>query len=456
VENPFFYGESRPRRRRISLGLKSGPAILAVTVLAGGLVGAAAFKSPPLAAALTGAIVFAAIAARYDLFGIAVTLTAVLPWLVVTGSALPRLTETLGAAATVGAIFLIAAPKSDGTPASSFLRIGMFCFFGTVVIGQHFASDQLIEAAKYLIFPAMAFAVTEATNREALKSLRKVVLWSGTTAVGANLVLALLGIARGTRSSGEILGYSTEHDLALLAGVITAAGIVAISSVRAAAPVAIGAAATIATGVRSTLPGLAVLVVSKLISSGARFRTIVLVGLGVVAVFASGAAHVLEARFHYAERQGEFKSFSAFGSGRGEIYSAAVDGWKSASPIHWFVGTGLRSIPQFEQEKLGSPLVGHSDLVQVGVELGIVGLLGFILIWGALIARAPSKAPLLVLGAFSLFNGALEYGAPVVVALLLTVAKPTQEPEVLEQESTNTEPFRRPHEAAAIRASHQA
>jgi hypothetical protein len=44
-----------------------------------------------------------------------------------------------------------------------------------------------------------------------------------------------------------------------------------------------------------------------------------------------------------------------------------------------------------------------------------------VLIWVTLIARARSKLPLLVLLAFALFNGSLEYGAPVVVALLLSV-----------------------------------
>jgi O-Antigen ligase len=455
MDTPFYYGERGPRwRGRALRSLNPSLGLIPLTALVGALVGAAVFVSPVLAAALTGVLVFLAVAARYDLIGIAVVLTAVLPWLVVTAGALPRLTETLGAAATVGATILVASPRSDGSAASSWLRIGLFCFFGTVVIGQHFASDQLIEASKYLVLPAMVFAVTEATNHDVLKSLRKVALWSGTAAVGTNLALGLLGVARGTRSSGEILGYSGEHDLALLAGCIAAAGIVAVSSLRAATPVAIGAAATIATGVRSVLPGLALLVVSRLISSGARLRTIVLVGLSVVAVFASGATHVLEARFHYAERQGEFRSLNSLGSGRGEVYGTAVHSWASASPIHWFVGTGLRSIPKVEQEKLGAPLVGHSDLVQVGVELGLIGLLGFLLIWAVLIARARSKAPLLVLGAFSLFNGALEYGAPAVVALLLTVWNPSGDSG--EQDAFTPELSEQPSHAAAIRAGHRA
>ena len=139
------------------------------------------------------------------------------------------------------------------------------------------------------------------------------------------------------------------------------------------------------------------------------------------AIFASGAAHVVEARFHRGQALGEFHSLSAFGSGRGAIYSAAVKGWAHSSPIEWLTGTGIGSILRFSQAQLGQSFVGHSDLVGVGVELGILGLLGLILLWRVLIARVDSRLPLLVLGFFSLFNGILEYSGPVVIGLLLTV-----------------------------------
>lgn len=162
------------------------------------------------------------------------------------------------------------------------------------------------------------------------------------------------------------------------------------------------------------------LAVGRLFSAGARLRTIVLVAVAVIAVFASGAAAVVEQRFKAGESQGEFASFSTIGSGRGEIYEAAIGSWSASSPFDWFFGTGLRSIPRFTQEKLGATFVGHSDIVEVGVQLGLVGLFGLILIWGVLIKRARSKAPLVVLASFALFNGALEYSAPLVIGVLLT------------------------------------
>jgi hypothetical protein len=80
----------------------------------------------------------------------------------------------------------------------------------------------------------------------------------------------------------------------------------------------------------------------------------------------------------------------------------------------------LRSVETLEQRATGNAVVGQSDVVQVGVEIGVIGLVGLTLIWWSLIARARSKLPVLVLLPFALFNGSLEYGAPVVVALLLT------------------------------------
>jgi hypothetical protein len=361
------------------------------------------------------------VGARFDMLGIAVTVTATLPWLVVAGVLLPRLTETLVAGAVMALVILVVFPRRGGPNASSLLVIGMVCFYVPVVLGQQGSGDQLIQAAKYVVFPAMAFAVTQATNNRALVSLRTAALWSSFAAVTINFVLGLAGLEKaGSYNAGENLGFASAHDLALLAGCVTAASLAAAASSRWIPAVLVGAMATVATGVRSTLPGLGLLAIARMFSAGTRIRTILLVVLAVVAIFVSGAAHVVEARFHHGESRGEFKSFSALGSGRGEIYTAAIDSWRASSPIHWLIGTGSRSTLRIEQEKLGTPFVGHSDLVEVLVQFGIVGLIGFLLIWGVLIAHAQSKSPLLVLASFSVFNGMLEYSAPLVIALLLT------------------------------------
>jgi hypothetical protein len=368
------------------------------------------------------ALALAAIARR-GLLGLTQLFAATLPWLVVAGDRLPRLTETFAAGALTALVILVAVPQSDGSNRSFLLRVGIVCFYGPVLLSlaQEGYGDQFIQAAKYAVFPAIVFAVTEATNHRGIMSLAMVSLVSGTVALSANLALGVAGFGGfGSYAASRIVEYGGEHDLALLAACLTAASLAASRSLKWSPAVVVGAISTVATGVRSALPGLAVVAIARLVASGARIRTMVLVTLGVVAVFASGAAAVVEARLHAGQERGEFESFSAFGSGRGEIYATAIESWRAASPIDWFIGTGLRSIPRLEEEKLGSALVGHSDLIEVGVQLGIIGLIGLALIWWVLIARARSKAPLVVLASFALFNGALEYSAALVTAVLLT------------------------------------
>jgi hypothetical protein len=400
---------------------------VAVAIAAAVLVGESVTVSRSRAVVVVYVFVALAAVARLGALGLALLLTATLPWLVVASDLLPRLTETFAAGVAMALVLLVVVPRADGSNTSFLLRLGIVCFYAPVLISlqRQGSQDQFIEAAKYIVFPVMVFAMSQGTKSRSLVSLRAAALWSSIAAVTFVLVLGLAGLNvtthnRGSYSAGEILGYASEHDLALLAGCVTAAIIATATSWKWSAAAAVGAIATVATGVRSTLPGLAAVVLAKMFLAGARIRTIVLVGLAIAAIFASGASHVVEARFQRGQSLGEFKSFSQFGSGRGAIYTVAIDSWRASPPVDWLIGTGLRSIPRFEQEKLGSPLVGHSDVVEVGVELGIVGLIGFILIWWILIARAESKAPLLVLASFSLFNGALEYSAPLVLALLLT------------------------------------
>ena len=154
-------------------------------------------------------------------------------------------------------------------------------------------------------------------------------------------------------------------------------------------------------------------------------RSLVVVAVAVTAVLVSGVANVAVRRYSHAQQTGQFSSFAALGSGRGELYTAAIHGWSVSSPVDWVIGTGLRSIEVIEQKATGSPAVAQNDVVQVGVEDGLIGLIGLGLIWSTLISRARSKLPLLVLLPFSLFNGALEYGAPLVVtAAPLAVGAP--------------------------------
>ncbi len=377
-----------------------------------------------LAAALALVILVAAGAfiARRGLMGVALLLVAALPWLVVFGAVVPKLTETFTAGTAVAVLLLVARPKLDGSRVSNRLRLGIVLFYTPVIIAlaRNPGGAQFIEAAKYIVFPFTVLAVTAGTNRFALTRLGMVGLGSGALAITVNLLLGAVGLNHSYYHAGDIEGLGGEHDVALLAGAVTAASLGMGASLRWAPVSVSGAIATIATGVRSTLPGLLLALTARMVNAGMRLRSVVVVAVAVGAVLISGVDNVLVNRFAFAEQAGQFSSFAALGSGRGAIYTTAIHAWWISSPVEWFVGTGLRSIPAFEQQATGVAAVGHSDVIQVGVEIGLIGLLGLILMWWTLIARARCKWPLLVVLPFSLFNGVLEYGAPLVISILLT------------------------------------
>lgn len=421
-------------RIRHRLRLEPGLAAVTIGLIFGVGTGVALTVSPVLAAGIAGAAAVLAVAAFFDLFGLAVLLTGVLPWLIVLSNVLPRLTLTLVAGATVVVLLALTKPRDDGSKEGLLLRLGMLLFVSPILLSL--ARDGLSvganQAVKFIVFPLMVLIVSEGRNRDVLARLRTVALWSSVAALAVNLFLGFSGIANiGYYHTGEILGLASEHVLALLAGVVTAAALASGLTLTWAPIIAMGAIATVATGVRSPLPGLAAAALLRMISGRVRLRMILLVGVAVGAIFVSGAAGVVEKRFHQGEKRGEYQSLSDVGSGRGHIYSAALDGWRASPPLDWFVGAGLTAVLRFENERLGQAFVGHSDAVEALVGLGVVGLLGLLLIWRVLIARAEVKLPLVVLGCFAAFNGVLEYSAPVIIAVLLTFrALPQRAPAV--------------------------
>jgi hypothetical protein len=413
--------------------LKRNPdaAAIAASVVAAGALGLALSLSPILGASLVAFVALLAVIAIFDLLGVAVILAATVPWLIVLSAVLPRLTLTFVAGATALVTLLVVRPRGDGSKASFLLRLGMVLFFAPAAIslGRSGTADGFIQAAKYVVFPVMVLAVTEATNRRDLFRLRTVALWSGLVAITVNLILGFAGVTKSEYyESGEILGFGGEHVLALLAGCLTAASLASGLTLSWAPVIAVGAIATVATGVRSALPGLALVAIARMITGRLRFRMMVLVALAVVGIFASGAADVVENRYHRGKSLGEYNSFSSFGSGRGTVYQVAVESWWNSSPIDLVIGTGLRSIRTFQEERTGVANVGHSDIIEVGVQLGVVGLIGLLLIWRVLIERVESRLPLFVLGSFALFNGMLEYSGAVVVALVLTAGLKSRQP----------------------------
>ena len=438
-------------RARHHLRLDPRLALVAFSLLAGIAVGLALSVSPVLAGALVCTAVVLTVAALFEVMGVAVLLTGLLPWLIILSDALPRLTLTLASGATALVLLALAQPTDDGSKSALLLRLGTALFVVPIIFSlvRDGLSVGLSHAGKFIVFPLMVMIVTEGTNRTDLSRLRTIALWSSVAALTVNLFLGFTGIANtGYYGSGEILGLGSEHILALLAGCVTAASLASGLTLTWAPVIALGAIATVASGVRSPLPGLAVAALARMITGRVKFRMVVLVALAVGAIFVSGAAGVVEARFHQGQARGEYKSLSDFGSGRGAIYGAALDGWRDSPPVDWIVGTGLTSILGFERERLGDTFVGHSDLIEAMVEMGLMGLAGLILIWRALIERAESKLPLLVLGSFALFNGILEYSAPVIIGLLLTIRPRQKDTPAAEPDATS--PTRQQQSGARI------
>jgi hypothetical protein len=390
------------------------------------LVGAVTVLSPMIAAGLAILIAAMAVVVRFGLLGSAVMLTSVLPWLVIFGDLLPRKTTTFVTGLAALVLLILVAPKNDGTKQVFVLRLGIALMFLPVIISlaHQGTGEQFIQAAKYLLFPMLAVAIASPTRRDGLSAVRRGVLWSTSFAMLTHLGLAASGIGHvGTKyDSGELVGFASPHDVALL-GIGLAAGVVAsqLAFSSKAALLAIAVVGTVYTGVRSGLVGLAVLAIGTLIAYRMRPSAIILVTVALAALFLSGADQVVANRLHQAEQSGEFTSLAASGSGRGKIYEVALESYAAAGPLEWVIGTGLRSIPEFERGQLGDTFVGHSDLIEVGVQLGVVGLAGFFLIWSVLIQRAESRLPLLALAPFAALNGSLEYTAPLVIVLILTM-----------------------------------
>jgi hypothetical protein len=199
--------------------------------------------------------------------------------------------------------------------------------------------------------------------------------------------------------------------------VIAAAGLCTSTSLRKGLLFALGAVPSAFTGVRSALFGLLAALLTFIGKSDAKLRAALVLLVIAAVAFATGALDVLTHRI--ATQGSEFSSLSTAGSGRGEIWTAALRGWEHAGPWAWALGTGLRSIPAFELKELGVELIGHSDVVEVLVQFGVVGFAGFLGIWLGLL-RSPSNSIILVpILAFGAVNGSLEYVSSLTIGLVL-------------------------------------
>jgi O-Antigen ligase len=402
----------------ISAGTYGFAAALAVAT------GALLVRSPAAGVALVGAVGIGAAASRLSRLGAVELLLGLLPWMVVFDGLLPSLLKTFTTTAAAIALLGLAMPlrwRSMLGPVAA----GMFV---AVVLGHAiFATeaDQYQQVAKYMIFPAVALAVLSERGQERLPYARNVVLGSCLVAMIVHLGIVAAGLGQtGTKYEiGEKLGFGRGivHEMTLTFVVVAAAGLV--SSRRLPVQLAffsLGAVPALLTGVRSAV--LALFVVILIYCIRVRFDRrawIVIVSIVAVAV-ASGGAQILATRL--AKESKAETSIAAAGSERGEIWTVAVGQWWRAGPPQWMLGTGLGSVEAAEIRELGSPFFGHSDLIEVGVTFGLIGIFTWGLLWLALL-RSPLESIVLVpLIIYALVNGSMLYVAPLTLGLVFSAA----------------------------------
>jgi hypothetical protein len=350
---------------------------------------------------------------------------AVLPWLVMLDVLIPRLTLTFTSAACVILLLSLASGRQ-----SILLWTGI-ALFALVLLDSAInisTSNQLIEAAKYTLFPAVAFVATTHGGRQTLMRMRPILLYSGLGAMAVQLVFVLLhlGSVDTKYGAGEQLGFASQnpHELALVGTTVAVACLVSIRDIRwrlAAATVAVLPA--LATGVRSAL--VAVVISLLVLAIRARFRPSIIFGIAVLcaAIIFSGVGTIIATRYEQDQAKGEFSKVASIGSGRGALWTNALDSWSASGPTGVMLGSGLRSIEQIEAHDLYlRSATGQSDPITILVELGFVGFAGWLLIWLALIRSRINWLVLLPLASYAITNGSLEYVGATVFGIALAGA----------------------------------
>lgn len=393
--------------------------------------GALLVRSPAAGVGLVAAIGIGATASRLTRLGAVELLVGLLPWLVVFDGLLPGLLKTfVTTAAAIALLCLVAplrvrgilAPVAAGLFVASILAHGIFATDG----------EQLQQVAKYMIFPAVALAVLSERGQEMLPRARNFILASSLAALTVHLGIIAAGLGQtGTKYEiGEKLGFGRGivHEMTLTFVVVAAAGLVSSKRVPVQlAFFALGAVPAMLMGVRSALLALLVVVLIYAIRSRFDRRAVTIVVVLVAVAFASGGAKVVMERFN-KESKSE-TSIATAGSERGAIWTVAVTPWWNAGPPEWLFGMGFGAIEEAEIRELGTPFFGHSDLIEVGVTFGLVGILAWWLLWLALL-RSPLEGIVLVpLIVYAVVNGSMLYVAPLTLGLVFSAACRRAPPE---------------------------
>jgi O-antigen ligase/polysaccharide polymerase Wzy-like membrane protein len=400
------------------------PAVYLLVIPLAVAIGAVVVVSPAAGFGLVVALGVGAAAIRVSRLGAVELLLGALPWLVIFDGVLPPVLRTFVTTAAAFAMLALAAPLRyrDAT-----IPVAALLFAIVVLANAIFATDseELIQACKYLIFPAAVLAVTSEGGRERLPYARDFVLGSCLLALLVHLGVIAAGLGQtGTKYDiGEQLGFGREvvHEMALTFVVVAAAGLVSAKKLPyQVAFFTLGAVPALLTGVRSALLALVVVVLIFLLRSHFNRRSLAIVGSIVALAAVSGGAAVVQERI--AQQEETEHSFSEAGSNRGAIWTVAVTPWWNAGPSEWTFGLGLGAIEAAALRNLGENFAGHSDLIEIGVTLGLVGLLAWGLLWVALLRAKLELIVLVPLIVYALVNGSMIYVAPLTLGLAFAAA----------------------------------
>jgi hypothetical protein len=387
-------------------------------------VGAVGARWPVAGLALAAALAIFAVATRISLLGIVKVLLALVPWLLVFDAFIPPLTRTFVVGAAAIGVLALSVPLRYSRILGP---VSAAVFAGVILAHAAGATDleQFQKLAKFMIFPILAAAVLSKRGQEVLPQVRNVVVASGLAALTVHLLIVTAGLGQeGYRYGvGEKIGFGPEipHELALLAVVMAAAGLTMTERILPRAGLfALGVLPALMTGVRSALVGIALILTVMLFQSRFSGRALAVVGIVAVAALATGAQAAVTERLSADVESGA--SFEGVSNQRSDIWGVALDSWWNPGPGTWFVGTGPDSIPNVVELELGQALIGHSDIVEILVELGAIALVAWLLLWIALFRGGLNPILLIPVAVYAVVNGAIGYAAPMALALVLAAA----------------------------------
>jgi hypothetical protein len=353
-------------------------------------------------------------------------LLATLPFLTMLDTLIPKLTLTFCAAAST-LLLLIITRRYSFTGALSLSPV----FFLLIVLAHAAGAEtgeQFIEAAKYVLFPLVAIVVASDAGHARLVAMRPILLIGGIAAMAAQGVIVLLHLGHvGTKyGAGEQLGFATQnpHELALVGTTVAIGCLVSIRDIRwrmAATVVAVTPA--LATGVRSALVGVTAALL--VLAFRAKFRPSVIVGMMLICgvIIFSGVGTIIVTRYEQDQAKGEFSTVTTAGSGRGGLWTTVLSSWSESGTPHLVFGQGFRSVEKIEEHNLDRRLfIAQSDLIAIIVELGILGLVAWLLTWISIFRSQIEWVILIPLIAYALLNGSIEYVGATVFSLALASA----------------------------------